>query len=86
MKYNMIGKRLLSLLLTAVMLLSLVVLPSAPVASAESGSSSDLLEIDKKMPEGFKTTKNPYGYDVGVAFPLSTGHELLYMEIGRAHV
>ena len=55
------------------------IIPSTVHAETlKSSNKNKILELDEQAPDGLATAKNPYGYEAGVAFPLSKGHEILY--------
>ncbi len=48
------------------------------LTSSGEAALETMMALDQKAPAGLARAKNPYGYDEGVPFTLSVGHELLY--------
>lgn len=76
------SNRFLSFCLAAVLFSGIFTVLPEPVAvhaeTLKSSNKNKILELDEQAPDGLATAKNPYGYEAGIAFPLSKGHEILY--------
>ena len=87
-KNKRIVRRLISIVSVAAMVFSVSTSAAAQSAAsdeaslmtASSGEAAleTMMALDQKAPAGLARAKNPYGYDEGVPFTLSVGHELLY--------
>lgn len=85
MRKKKIPRKILSFFLASAMIIGMVPLPGTTVSAAEGsteselGTADSLLNLDEQVPAGLAKAQNPYGYDEGVAFPLSVGHEIIYL-------
>lgn len=77
-------KKFLCFLIAITMILGMIPFPGT-IVSAEESTMNDLddpdslLALDEQAPAGLATAENPYGYEEGVAFPLSVGNEIIYL-------